>query len=56
MFLFVLTLFFWFIQGYCPEIRSKTLNNRTRGANREYLSGPAGPGSGFGRPGRDFLK
>ena len=29
---------------------SKTLNNRTRGANNEYRGGPGGPGSGFGGP------
>ena len=33
---------------------SKTLNNRTRGANNEYRGVPAGPGSGFGGP-RDDL-
>ena len=34
---------------------SKTLNNRTRGANNEYRGGPGGPGTGFCSPGGGFL-
>ena len=33
---------------------SKTLNNRTGGANNEYRGGPGGPGNGFGGPGGGF--
>ena len=34
---------------------SKTLNNRTGGANKEYRGGPGGPGTGFCGPGGGFL-
>ena len=34
----------------CVCVYSKSLNNRTRGANNEYRGGPGGPGSGFGGP------
>ena len=33
---------------------SKTVNNRTGGANNEYRGGPGGPGIGFCRPGGGF--
>ena len=34
---------------------SKTLNNRTGGANKEYRGGPGGPGTGFCSPGGGFF-
>ena len=34
---------------------SKTVNNRTGGANNEYGGGPGGPGTGFCSPGGGFL-
>ena len=34
---------------------SKTVNNRTRGANNEYRGGFCGPGTGFCVPGGGFL-
>ena len=34
---------------------SKTVNNRTRGANNEYRGGPGGPGTGFCTPGGGLL-
>ena len=33
---------------------SKTVNNRTGGANKEYRGGPGGPGTGFCSPGGGF--
>ena len=33
---------------------SKTLNNRTRGANYEYRGGPGSPGTDFCSPGGGF--
>ena len=33
---------------------SKTVNNRTGGANNEYRGGPGGPGTGFCSPGGGF--
>ena len=40
-------MFLWFAY-------SKTVNNRTRGANNEYRGGPGGPGTGFCSPGGGF--
>ena len=34
---------------------SKTVNNRTGGANNEYRGGPGGPGNGFCGPGGEFF-
>ena len=34
---------------------TKTLNNRTRGANYEYRGGPGGPGTGCCSPGGGVL-
>ena len=37
------------------KVYSKTVNNRTRGANNEYRGGFCGPGTGFCGPGGGFL-
>ena len=38
------------VKEYATLRYSKTLNNRTRGANNEYRGGPGGPGTGFRSP------
>ena len=39
------------VRTYDPKPYSKTVNNRTGGANKEYRGGPGGPGTGFCGPG-----